>query len=132
MYVFKEIQTLSFIICMSSKRYNIDISLFQLKNLKQANDYNSRKSLISKPKAVLDGYSKKKKILIIERHSKKKKEKALVISIRICQEVGFNSLEKSTSFFFTSLNLVFLDLMITFGVILAGVFQDGSSIWGCH
>jgi hypothetical protein len=62
---------------MSSKRYNIDISLFQLKNLKQADDYNSRKSLISKPKAVLDGYSKtttKKKSYYRETLKKEKRK----------------------------------------------------------
>ena len=123
---------MTFIICMYSKRNKINILLFQLKHQKQADDYNSRKSIISKPKAILDGYSKTKKTLSYDKEDTQKRKQALVIGFRICQEVSLNSLEKSTSFLFTSLNLVFLDLVVTFGVILAGALQDGSSIWGCH
>ena len=102
---------------MYSKRNNID-------------DYNSEKSIISKPMAV--DIKKKKKTFSYDKGNTHKRKQALVIGIRICQEVALNSLEKSTSFFFTGLNLVFLDLVVTFGVILASALQDGSSIWGCH
>jgi hypothetical protein len=51
----------------------------------------------------------------------------------VCQEVGLNSLEKSRSLFFASLNLLFTGLItIAVSVVLAGDLQDGSSIMGYH
>ena len=55
-----------------------------------------------------------------------------LIGIRIGQEVGFNSLEQAHSLLFASLNLVFCDLKVTFGMVLASALADGSSIGRSH
>lgn len=54
----------------------------------------------------------------------------LVVDIGVCQDVGLNGLEKSEGLFFTSLNLLLLDLAVAFGVVLAAALHDGSSITG--
>jgi hypothetical protein len=59
-------------------------------------------------------------------------EYILTVGIRVCQEVALNSLEKSSGLFFASLNLLFIELTVAFGVVLTGNLQDGSSIMGCH
>ena len=117
--------------------YSVDISLFQV------HDYNTKSSIIfnCNPKTIFAGYLKKEKINKNEanfnswshdRGNTQEWKQALVIGIRICQEVALNSLEKSCSLFFSSFDLLFLDLVVTFGVVLAGALQDGSSIRWCH
>ena len=60
------------------------------------------------------------------------RQRSFLIGIWICQEIGFNSLEQAQSLLFASLNLVFCDLKVTFGMVLASALADGSSTGRSH
>ena len=56
----------------------------------------------------------------------------LIAAFSVCRKVAFNILKKPRCPFFTGFDMLFLEINVAFGDVLAGNLQDGPSIWSCH